>query len=55
MDPVDEPRSLTEAEYAALLPKRMQDVADELNEALAGVLPDGMRFEFAVDEPEPRR
>jgi hypothetical protein len=37
---------LTEAEYAATLPGRMNAVAAELNERLADVLPDGMRFEW---------
>lgn len=32
--------------FAAALPGRMAAVAGEINEALAGVLPDGMRFEW---------
>ena len=32
--------------YLAAMPRRMQDIADELSEAL----PDGMRFEWAPDD-----
>lgn len=41
-----------EAEFRAALPRRMNDVADELDERLADVLRDGMRFEWtkAADE-----
>ena len=40
---------LTEAEYAAMLPYRAAKIADEMNERLSGVLPDGMRFEWTED------
>lgn len=40
----------TEAEYAATLPERTDRVVAEVNERLADVLPDGVRFEF---EPQP--
>jgi hypothetical protein len=35
--------------FAAVLPRRMEAVADVINEYLAGVLPDGMRFEWVAD------
>ena len=44
---------LTEAEYAAMLPFRMQKITDEMNERLADVLPEGMRFEWATTEDQP--
>ncbi len=34
---------------AAALPARMSAVAEEINEAVAGLLPDGMRFEWGTD------
>lgn len=37
---------LAEAEYVATLPARVDAIAGEINERLAGVLPDGMRFEW---------
>ncbi len=43
-------RPLTEAGYAAMLPARMDAVAAELNERLADVLPDGMRFEWTTED-----
>jgi hypothetical protein len=39
-----------ETAFIAALPGRMQAVADEINERLAGVLPEGMRFEWVADE-----
>jgi hypothetical protein len=39
-----------EAEFAAALPGRMDDVAAEMNDRLSGVLPEGVRFEFAARE-----
>lgn len=41
-------RQVTEAEYAATLPARMQEVADILNERFADVLPPGTRFEWTT-------
>lgn len=35
-----------EAGYIAALPSRMAQITDEINERLAGVLPEGMRFEW---------
>ncbi len=35
-----------EAAYVAALPARADAIAAEINERLAGVLPDGMRFEW---------
>ncbi len=35
-----------EAAYLAALPARMAAVSDEINERLAGILPEGMRFEW---------
>lgn len=48
---------LTEAEYAATLPERIDRVVAEVNERLADVLPDGVRFEFEPigDPPEAAR
>jgi hypothetical protein len=43
---------LTEAEYAAMLPALMGKIAGELNECLAGMLPPGMRFEWAAKDQE---
>jgi hypothetical protein len=43
-DPARDVYIVTEAEYAATRPARMDAVADALNERLADVLPDGMRF-----------
>lgn len=39
-----------EAEFAAALPGRMDRIAADLNERLAGVLPEGMRFEWTTEE-----
>jgi hypothetical protein len=41
---------LTEAEYAATIPARMDAVAAELNERLGDVLPPGTRFEWTTEE-----
>ena len=35
-----------EAAYAAALPGRMADIEDLINERCAGLLPEGMRFEW---------
>jgi hypothetical protein len=37
---------ITEAEYRALLPSRMTMFSAEMNDRLAGVLPDGVRLEW---------
>ncbi len=52
MDPDQPP--LTEAEYAATIPGRVNSIADALNERLADLL-GGMRFEWegTGDQPEP--
>lgn len=41
-----EAEPLTEAEYRAGLPRRLELVTEDLNERLADVLPEGMRFEW---------
>ena len=38
-----------EAAYAAALPGRMADIEDLINERCAGLLPEGMRFEWGPD------
>jgi hypothetical protein len=35
-----------EARFAAALPARMEAVAEQINEALSGILPEGLRFEW---------
>jgi hypothetical protein len=48
--PEDEPR-ITEAEYLASLPGRMQDIADEITAALPDEAKDaGLHFEWATPE-----
>jgi hypothetical protein len=41
---------VTEAGYAAMLPARTAKITDELNERLADVLPEGVRFEWTADD-----
>lgn len=40
---------LSEAEYAAELPCRCAQIAGEMNDRLADVLPEGMRFEWTTE------
>jgi hypothetical protein len=41
-----------ERQFIAELPGRMNEARDHVNEALAGILPEGMRFEWELPEEE---
>ncbi len=43
---------VVETEYRVALPARAQEIADLINEQFAGLLPDGMRFEWAPTDDE---
>jgi hypothetical protein len=51
MDRAQAAARVREAEFTAALPGRAAALAAELNESIAGVLPDGMRFEWTAGEP----
>src|SRR5580700_2664193 len=43
-----------ETQFRAALPGRMAEITGELNEMLADVLPEGIRFEWGLPEEEER-
>lgn len=50
--PNEDGRPLTESEYLAWADRRMREFAAELNERYAGLLPEGVRFEWGpVPDP----